>query len=359
MNLPRLLLTALVMSVLSLTAVVAEELPPVIRLGSGAGATTGRPYGTGILGWVGANHLIEDEFKGDPVKIEWYAVKGFGPGVNEAFANHHIDFAHYGDFPSLIGKSGGLKTRIVASGNRLGNVYLVVPAGSTDRTIQDLKGKRVALHRGRPTEIPVAMYFAAEGLKHSDFRIFNLSPVDGQNAIAAKTVDAQFGGDAFLMESNGTGKIIWSTRDQDAHWKSSAEIFVTDDFARQYPTAVKRVLKAFLRGARYIADEAHREEVLRFWSQAQGSYEITAREYEGIPLARIYNPLIDEYLVEHYRRSLDYSLQLKVIRNPLTREEIETWFDPSFLQAALADLQVSGVWTPLASDGQPVVQVQH
>lgn len=344
-------LLALVAAVAIAVSATAEDLPTTIRLGSGAGATAGRPYGSGILGWVGAQHLIEEEFQNDPVKIEWYAVKGFGPGVNEAFSNNQLDIAHYGDFPSLIGKSGGLKTRIVASGNRLGNVYLVVPADSTDRTIQDLKGKRVALHRGRPTEIPVAMFLDSVGLTHNEFRIFNLSPVDGQNAIATHTVDAQFGGDAFLMEANGTGKIIWSTRDQDAHWKSSAEIFATEDFASRYPTSLKRVLKAFLRGAAYIADEKHRDEVVRFWSQAQASFEITSREYQGVPLARIFNPLIDDYLVEHYQRSLAYSLKLKVIRNPLSPDEITTWFDRSFLKAALAEVKLEGTWKPQAKDG--------
>ena len=336
---------------LALATARAEDLPAEIRLGSGAGATVGRPYGTGVLGWVGANHLIEEEFKNDPVKITWYAVKGFGPGVNEAFSNNNLDIAHYGDFPSLIGKSGGLKTRIIASGNRLGNVYLVVPTASKDASIQDLKGRRLALHRGRPTEIPVAMFFDAVGLKHSDFRIFNLSPVDGQNAIAAGTVDAQFGGDAHLMEANGTGRIIWSTRGQDDHWKSSAEIFVTDDFARRYPTTLKRVMKAYVRGARYVADEAHREELIRFWAQEKGSYEIAAREFDGDLLAKRYNPLIDDYLVEHYRRSAVVSQKLKVIRTPIPPAEIDSWFDRSFLDAALTELGLQSFWTPQAIDG--------
>lgn len=333
-----------------------EDLPAEIRLGSGAGATIEKPFGTGILGWVGAQRLIEQEFAGEPVKITWFAVKGFGPGVNEGFSNHHLDFAHYGDFPALIGKAGGLRTRIVAAGNRAGNVYLVVPTASKARTVEDLKGKRVALHRGRPTEIPVAMFFEAVGLRHSDFRIFNLPPVDGQNAIAAGSVDGQFGGDAYLMEHNGTGRIIWSTRDQDPHWKSTADLFVTEDFAARYPTAVKRVLKAYLRGAQQVSQEARRDELIRFWAREQSSPEVAAKEYVGETLAQRYNPLIDDYLIEHYRRSAAVSQRLGVIRRVLEPDEITAWFDPSFLKAALAELALPPTWVPLDRDGHPTTK---
>jgi sulfonate transport system substrate-binding protein len=68
--------------------------------------------------------------------------------------------------------------------------HLVVPAGSTARTLADLKGKRIALHRGRPWEITFARLVAEQGLKLSDFRIANLNPGAGAAAIAAGDVDA-------------------------------------------------------------------------------------------------------------------------------------------------------------------------
>ena len=331
----------------------AEELPREIRLGSGAGATVGRPYGNGVLGWIGSQGWVEEEFNNDPVKITWFAVKGFGPGVNEAFSNGNLDVAHYGDFPSLIGKSGGIKTRIIASANRGGNVYLVVPKASQAQSLQDLKGKRLALHRGRPTEIPVAMIFESLGLRHQDFRLFNLSPVDGQNAIATGSVDAQFGRDAYLMEANNTGRILWSTRGQDPHWKSTAEIFVTEDFAAKYPTTVKRILKAYLRGARFVADPANRQTLIDFWAKEQSSPAIAAKEYHGDDLKDRYSPLLDPYLIEHYQRAAAVSQRLGVIRRGLPAEEITTWFDPSFLQAALTDLGLEHFWTPLDRNGHP------
>ena len=73
-----------------------------------------------------------------------------GTLVNEAFTNGSIDFAGYGDLPSVVVNASGTHTRLIVPGGVGSNTYLVVPAGSTAKSIVDLKGKRIALNRGRP-----------------------------------------------------------------------------------------------------------------------------------------------------------------------------------------------------------------
>ncbi|MFW1786618.1 ABC transporter substrate-binding protein, partial [Acinetobacter nosocomialis] len=72
------------------------------------------------------------------------------------------------------------------------NVYLVVPPDSPVKSIEDLKGKKIALHRGRPWEINFGQLIQSKGLTLKDFQIVNLNPQAGAAALSAKSVDAFF-----------------------------------------------------------------------------------------------------------------------------------------------------------------------
>src|SRR4051794_31182791 len=107
------------------------DTPSVIRIAFAGVGVGNRPFiGGSSLGVVHSRGLLEEEFKKDNIKIEWSFFKGAGPAVNEAYANSLIDFALQGDLPSIIGKAGGLKTKLLASTGSRQNTYLAVPADS-------------------------------------------------------------------------------------------------------------------------------------------------------------------------------------------------------------------------------------
>ena len=56
----------------------AQHKPDIIRIGSAYSAGYGKPYSTGILGIVHARGLLEEEFKNDGIKLNWYFFKGAG-----------------------------------------------------------------------------------------------------------------------------------------------------------------------------------------------------------------------------------------------------------------------------------------
>ncbi len=86
------------------------------------------------------------------VRVEWVPISGAqtGPLINEGFANGTIDVAGYGDLPSIIANAEGVKTKLIVPTGRGSETYLLVPNDSTARSLADLKGKRIAIHRGRP-----------------------------------------------------------------------------------------------------------------------------------------------------------------------------------------------------------------
>ena len=110
--------------------------------------------------------------------------------------------------------------KLVVPGGSGNNIYLVVPADSPVHDIQALKGKRLALHRGRPWEFAFSNYLASQGLKLSDFKIANLNPQVGAAAVSAGKVDAAvLLNEAYALEDKGVARILWSTKQGADDWR--------------------------------------------------------------------------------------------------------------------------------------------
>lgn len=59
-----------------------------------------------------------------------------------------VDFAFYGDFPAVLARARGLKTRLVLPTSVRSGIYIAVPPDSPVRRIEDLRGRQVSLFRG-------------------------------------------------------------------------------------------------------------------------------------------------------------------------------------------------------------------
>jgi sulfonate transport system substrate-binding protein len=324
--------------------------PLVIRIGMPAQPGQDGKLETGMP-TDNVNGFLEQDFAGTPTKIEWKLVTGAGPGINEAFAGGAVDFAYYGDFPSIIGRAGGLKTRLVVAGERGKNSYLVVPPDSTALSIKDLVGKRVAINKGRPWELALAHLLSSSGLKETDIQLFNLAPADGNAALADRRIDALYTTDGNSLSEKGLGKIIWSTRKEPLDWKYTAEIFVADDFATRYPAATEKVVKAYVQSAYYASLPEHRAEMLHARVTAGDPEPTVEAEYEGIALKDVAVPLLDPFLYAHYQQAIAYAEETKLIRKSFP---VEGWFDPQFVTAALKELNLTDYWASSDPHGNPL-----
>ena len=167
---------AALFGVLAFSTVHAE--PASVKIAIVAFTQGGKPVFGGIAGRVIEEGWLEAQLRERGVKLEWIALPhaGAGPQINEGFSNNSLDFAVRGDLPSVIAGAGGVPGKLIVPGGSGNNIYLVVPEGSSAKTIEDLKGKRLALHRGRPWEFAFSNFLASKGLKLDDFKIANLNP---------------------------------------------------------------------------------------------------------------------------------------------------------------------------------------
>ena len=267
-----------------------------------------------------------------------------GPLINEGFSGKRIDFASYGDFPAAIAVAGGVPLKILAPVGQGQDVYIVVRKGLAAKSLADLKGKRIALHRGRPWELPFSKLVDSSGLNLSDFKIVNINPSATPAALESGSVDAAvLLSDGLLVEQKGIGRVIWSTRDAPADWKMRAELFGRADFVDAHPDLTQLVVDAFVKAAAWSSDEANKEEVIRRAARGALPEDIVAKDYanSGIPWRERFSPIFNPAVRTHDRSVADYALERGLIRNKVDADAL---IDERFVNKALKDLKLEQFW---------------
>ncbi|MEG3181414.1 ABC transporter substrate-binding protein [Sphingomonas sp. LT1P40] len=289
---------------------------------------------------------LEAELAKKGVKLNWFPVSTAvgGPVINEGFAAKRIDFASYGDFPAIIAVAGGVDLRLVVPVGRGQNAYLVVRNGIAANSIADLKGRRIALHRGRPWELPFAKLAEANGLKLSDFRILNINPPASHAALASGDVDAVFLlSDAHLLVEKKVGRIIWSTKQAPQSWKMRAELFGRGDFVDGHPELTQLVADAYVRAQAWSSDPANREAVIEITSRAESPRSVVEAELNEPRVAwkDRYSPLYDDFMVGHYRDAAAYTFDQGLVRKQV---DVDKLLDRRFATKALERLKLQDQW---------------
>lgn len=350
----RIWAAALALSLLPLAAVQAQPSEPlkVIRLGVATGGVGSNPirYGGSTTALAYTDGVLEEEFRKDGIKVEWQFFKGAGPAVNEALVNKQLDFAWQGDLPSIVHRANGVKTRIVLGSGVRSGLYLGVAPDSDIKRLEDLKGKRVALFKGTNLHLAALRALADKGIKERDIKFVNLDLAAGRTALISRDVDAVFDYvGLFELRDRGLAKVVWSAAQDSYKYTRQTALLVADDFARQQPAAVQRVVTALVKVAHRYSDEGRRAELFEKWGKAEYPDQVWREDFIGQPLRVRQSPLLDPFLVERYRDSARESLELKLIRSA---PEIDRWFDRSFLNASLKELKLENYWPAYAADGK-------
>jgi len=330
---------------LDLATAHADALPKSVRIASIGYLVDGKlAVGGNQSSVLETQGTLAAELQKRGIQLEWIPIPSAlgGPGFNEALASDKADFASYADFPALIAKAGGIDTKLIVPAGRGTNSYLVVPKTSTAQTIQDLKGKSIALQRGRGPDLAFSGLLARSNLKYSDFKIYDINGSAGAAALVGGSVDALFtGSDAYLLEDKNAGKIIWSTKDTNLKWR--AELFVRSDFAKKYPELTQLVATAYVKAAYWSAQDENREAVTALTSRVGTPLTVVQRDYdESLPWKERWSPLFDPYMREHYRQTIEFAKAQKMIARDV---DLDQWFDDHYVKTALKDLNLENFWT--------------
>ena len=339
----------LVATLLLIALLAHADDPQSIRIAVVASPGNGSQQFFGPPEYIARDAQLKAELDKRHVTLQWVPVSAASVGalVNESFTSNSIDFAYYGDLPSVILNASGFKTRLITPESLGNNVYLVVPPGSAAKSIADLKGKRIALHRGRPWEVSFAKLLAANGHGFNDFRIVNLNPQAGSAALVAGSVDAYFTlSDAYLLADKGLGKIIWSSKGAPSDWKMRAELWGSDSFVRAHPDLTQLLVDANLRALYWISQDQNRTTYIHDMAARYGYPEsVLARDTddEKVSWKQYWSPLYTPAITTHYQGVVAHARSSGLIRNDV---DVNALLVPGFVDTGLKQLGLADYWKP-------------
>lgn len=198
-----------------------------------------------------AQGWFEEEFKKENVSFEYVTFLS-GPPLIEAFAGDRLDFGHVGDQPLIQARANDIDLKAIAVQTRGSKILgLVVPNGSPIKSLKDLKDKKVAVKVGSAAHHLLYLYLESVGLDIKDVKLVNLSPPEIKTALSTKDIDAAILWEPWIstVEYEKVGKAIF-----DSHGlKNNVSVVITSgEFIKKYPEATKRILKVYLRAAKWI-----------------------------------------------------------------------------------------------------------
>ena len=333
-----------------LRAFAADNKPTVIRIGFPGAGTGGRPL-TGGAFTANAHHLraIDEEFKTDGIRIEWKFFPGAGPALNESYANGLIDFAFgHGDLPLIVGRSTGLKHKVLLSSGRGGDNYFVVPAASGAKALPDLKGKRIATFKGTAGQLTLYRFLEKFDLSEKDFRIISLDNDSTLAALSTGDIDGTVRA-PFDVEARGVARRIHEILD-DWYISRPGTVWVAEEFEKKYPQIVQRLVTRLVKVAQWSVQESNREKEYQLWATSGTPYIDYKKGWERTKdLRDRMNPLLDEYYIASIQKSIEETKKYKLIRRDVS---LDGWLEPKYLNNALKELKLEDFWPQQDASGK-------
>ena len=158
-------------------------------------------------GWLSilkARGTLERELAPLGVSVTWTEFNA-GPVQLEALNVGSIDFGDVGEAPPIFAQAAGAP--LVYAGATVPRPQLeaiIVPKDSTIKSVQDLKGKRVAYNKGSNVQYFLAKLLEKNGLQYNDVQHIHLPPPDARAAFQKGVVDAWIIWDPFLAAAQKT-----------------------------------------------------------------------------------------------------------------------------------------------------------
>ncbi len=224
--------------------------------------------------------FLEDELSRDGIGVRWVQSLGSNKAL-EFLSAGSIDFGSAAGAAALIGRINGNPIRSIYVFSRPEWTALVARKGTELKRVEDLKGKRVAVTRGTDPHIFLVRALAAAGLGERDVKLVLLQHPDGRTALDRGDVDAWAGLDPIMAAAEIESGDTLVYRDKAANtW---GILNVREEFARDNPALVTRVLKAYERARLWAL--ANPAELRRILQAATGLSEpIIARQLERTEL---------------------------------------------------------------------------
>jgi len=186
--------------------------------------------------------FLEQDVASDGISVEWTQSLGSNKAL-ELLNSKSVDFGSTAGAAALIGKANGNPIKAIYVYSRPEWTALVVRKDSPITRVEDLKGKKVAVTRGTDPHIFLLRALREAGLTEKDIEMVVLQHADGRIALEKGDVDAWAGLDPMMAQTEiQSGSLLFY---RNVNFNSYGVLNVREEFAKQYPAYVERVLAAY------------------------------------------------------------------------------------------------------------------
>lgn len=272
---------------------------------------------------------IEDSLGADST-VNWVLSTGSNK-ANENLNAEVIDIGSTAGVASFVARANGAAIKTIGVFSQPEWAAIVVPAGSTITSVDQLAGKKIAATKGTDPYFFLLQALNEAGLSESDVEIINLQHSDGQAALARGDVDAWAGLDPIMAttEVKDGAQLIYRNIDFNSYGVLNArEAFLTEQ-----PEVVDQVLSCYEQAREWII--ANPEDAAALLAQeASLDPEIASKVLTE-------RTVVDVSLVpgDAQRKVLETVLPTLVAEAQVRSEEearaaLETQYDTSFAERA-------------------------
>jgi sulfonate transport system substrate-binding protein len=272
-----------------------------------------------------AKGFYDEAFVKESAKAEYDQFLS-GPLAVEAAAGNHVDLLNVGNIPPVIARANGIDVKIIAKSafNPATNAVLVSP-DSPIHTIEDLKGKKVAVQVGSSVHYFLSQVLAEKGMTLADVQLVNLPGPDQGPALESGNVDAIVLWMPYRtqLEMAGKARVLVDS----AHFSGGIGVYmVRNEFGKQNPKLVQAFLKATKQANSYL--KKHPQEALKLLAaNSQFPAAILAKSLEGFDWSMGITPKD----IDAMNGIKQFLKETKVIRKDFI---IQKLFDTSYYQQA-------------------------
>ena len=274
-----------------------------------------------------ANKWVEEELQKSnfpDIKVNW-SVFAAGPAINESMAAGQQDIGFMGDTPALIGKSVGIDTKIVGlsvSGPK--GQAVIVAANAPFTSLQDLKGKKVAVTKGSFAQHLLALALEKVGMTMDDIELINMPPADIPVAIISGTIDAGVTWEPYITRYENE-KAIRVLVDGTGLKNGVQPILAINNAVKTKRAAVEAVLRAYARGADYL--RAHPSAAAVLASKESG---LSPDLLEKVFAKQEFAPTLTNDDIAEFKKTENYMRKVGLLK---TDVDVDAWIDRSFFPA--------------------------
>lgn len=256
--------------------------------------------------------LFEKEFPN--AKISWSEFPG-GPQILEALAVGSIDVGATGDTPPVYAQAGGKPLQYIAyeTAKPLSSAILV-PANSKITQLNQLKGKRIAVHRGSSSHYLLAQAVKKAGLKWTDIQTLWLSPADARAAFQKGAVDAWAIWDPYYAAAQveDKAKVLTTGKGLSPNYTF---YLASGNFVKQHPKAIPGFIQQITLADRWV--QKNKAATVSLFSKSTGLKPNVAQLFIQRRPSPSGAALLNAKVIADQQQLADRFAELKIIPKPI------------------------------------------